>query len=268
MTVPLMGDRLAPPPACRVTALKFGSVGWWRRIRWPIIALVGCSLAIVFGVTAAIQRIELQDRHLHIEWGNTAEWVAGVGTFAAFGVLLVAALQWRSDQADRRDHEADQARLIIIEPVKPRNAPPNESHVVVRNHSSAPVFDLTVSSDKYVGGAVELIPVEIKPLKPARDSPHQSVLPPGKETGVFRVIGVWPGFGSIDFVTVSFTDANNRRWERQGISEPKRVLIKRVGPVFFSFASERPETSKSKGWGLRERWRGPKFRTSRWLPRG
>jgi hypothetical protein len=99
-----------------------------------------------------------------------------------------------------------------------------------------------LSSDSYVGGAVELIPVEIKPLRPAQGSLHQ-VLPPGKETGVFRVIGVSPGPGSVYFVTVSFTDAHNRRWQRRGDSQPERVIIPRVGAV-FSFAGERPETTK------------------------
>jgi hypothetical protein len=63
---------------------------WWHRSGWRTIAAVAVPLAVSFGVVAAIQRVELQDRHLHVNWGSVPEWLAGVGTFAAFGALLFA----------------------------------------------------------------------------------------------------------------------------------------------------------------------------------
>jgi hypothetical protein len=46
-------------------------------------------------------------------------------------------------QAERRDREADQARLIVTEPNEPENF--RDERVVVCKHSDAPIFDVTVS---------------------------------------------------------------------------------------------------------------------------
>ena len=47
-------------------------------------------------------------------------WVSGVGSLAGFLALLLAVLEWRSGQVERRDREADQARLMIAELVTDR----------------------------------------------------------------------------------------------------------------------------------------------------
>jgi hypothetical protein len=48
--------------------------------------------ALIFGLVAAIQSIELHDRHLWVGWGTIPDWFAAVGTvFAAIGVSLVTA---------------------------------------------------------------------------------------------------------------------------------------------------------------------------------
>jgi hypothetical protein len=57
---------------------------------------VAVPLAVSFAVVVAIQRIELNDRHLYVAWGSVPEWLGGVGTFAAFGALMFAAREWRA----------------------------------------------------------------------------------------------------------------------------------------------------------------------------
>jgi hypothetical protein len=90
---------------------------WWRRIEWPIVALLGWCVAAAFTVVAGIQRVELQEGHvqvdwdhLHIEWGNAAEWAGGVGTVLAFGATLFVFYRQTRERwlADRRQ----QAELI------------------------------------------------------------------------------------------------------------------------------------------------------------
>jgi hypothetical protein len=66
----------------------------WTRSGWKTIAIVTAPLAIIFGVVAGIQCVELQDHHLHIDpkGPNWAEIVTGVSTFllavGAFMALL------------------------------------------------------------------------------------------------------------------------------------------------------------------------------------
>ena len=113
------------------------------------------------------------------EWGNVPEWVAGIGSLAAFGALYIAAREWRSAggtpgfggrpasrcqgaeaanaerkaltearEAERRDHEHSQARLLIVEPMPFEDPtwggvdppPASQRRVVVRNYSGSPVF--------------------------------------------------------------------------------------------------------------------------------
>lgn len=101
--------------------------------------MLGWCLAGAFGTFAAIQRIELHDKHFYVQWGNTADGLRP-GATAAFGALFYAALEWRAAQAERRDREADQARLIVAEHPNPDDF--DDERVVVRNHSDAPVFDV------------------------------------------------------------------------------------------------------------------------------
>lgn len=54
-------------------------------------------MAGAFGAVIAIQRVELDKKHLHIEFGNLAEWLAGAGALAAFGALFYASREWRQD---------------------------------------------------------------------------------------------------------------------------------------------------------------------------
>jgi hypothetical protein len=195
----------------------------WKRIPWSVIALLGWSLAGAFGAVAAIQHIELDKRHLHVEFGNLAEWLAGVGSLAAFGALFYASREWRQSQLERRDQQADQARRVIAEPSDSRSYSQPPVHtwpVTVSNHSGAPVFNLHVldpdedSMLMHMGGKQVSRPVS------------QPVLQPGERTPTMTVIGVdaTEQTPTTEFLVFEFTDANSRRWRRIGSREPVRLL--------------------------------------------
>ncbi|MFZ3328794.1 MAG: hypothetical protein WA231_24265, partial [Methylocella sp.] len=102
-------------------------------------------MAGAFGAVIAIQRVELDKKHLHIELGNLAEWLAGAGALAAFGALFYASREWRQAQIERRDQQAGQARLIFAEPVDPSLYTPPPVYkwpVTVSNRSPSPIFNV------------------------------------------------------------------------------------------------------------------------------
>jgi len=63
---------------------------WWHRNVWKTTAVVAVPLAITFGVIVGIQRVELQDHHLHID-PTGPNWADILTAFSTF-VLAVAAL--------------------------------------------------------------------------------------------------------------------------------------------------------------------------------
>lgn len=184
-----------------------------RKPRWPIVALLGWCTAGFFAVILAVQRIELQG-HLHIAWGNAPEWLSAIATIAAFGALLFAALTWRAGQAERRSRDADQARLIVVEPEDPDiPATPGykvpilkERDFVVRNRSRAPIYDVIVQSmnDSIVNNLA-----------------MESVLQPGEATKPITVSSPKPSpllHRSVRFV---FLDSHGRGWSRLGTAQPE-----------------------------------------------
>jgi hypothetical protein len=187
----------------------------WRQIRWPIVAVLGWSFAGIFGILMAVQTVKLDDRHFHVDWGNVPGWVSAVGTFAALGALLIAARQWQAAQVERRHRQADQARLIIAEKppgpmVVTKTRDGMASDVVICNHSDSPVFDLSVRRYTYEGGVANA----------TGDLLHrQRLLGAGASTDRIAAVG-GPDWvtKSLDF---SFTDANGRRWRREGFGQPK-----------------------------------------------
>jgi len=140
---------------------------WCKRQAGTLAVALGVSvviLAVVVGVQAAM----LYARGWRIAWGTVPEGAAAFGSVAAFGALWVAAQEWRSGQrerravdqerrdlaaareAERRDHVMSQARLIIVEPVALAPQPfgsearPIDRYMIIRNHSSEPVFNLHI----------------------------------------------------------------------------------------------------------------------------
>jgi hypothetical protein len=177
-----------------------------------------------FGVVAAIQHVELDKHHLHIEFGNLAEWLAGGGSLAAFGAIFYASLEWRQAQIERRDQQADQARLIIAEPVGPEHYNPSPVHtrpVTVSNRSQSPVFNVSVvdpdedSMLMHMGGT---------PFKLSRPV-NQPVLNPGDNTLAVAVLGVnaTEQMPTTEYLIFIFTDSHGRRWRRTGSGQPLRL---------------------------------------------
>jgi hypothetical protein len=92
------------------------------------------------------------------EWGSAAfTGIAAIGVVAAFGSLRIVRREWESEQGERRDQLANQARLIVVEEVPPAEMvpPANEAprrpdgkpeyrYVVIRNHSKEPVFNVHI----------------------------------------------------------------------------------------------------------------------------
>jgi hypothetical protein len=202
-------------------------------------------LTLVFAVVSIIQRIQLQDRHLYVNWGSVPDWLTGLGAFAAFGVLFLGLNEWRAAQRERRDREGDQARLIIAEPVldeERAEALKGRKFFVIRNHSQAPVFNVdcfslsksvTIRSAKQhewfhltlrtavllPGKATE--PYVSEPPDDEKDDDAKEVQ--GKEKGLadFVVVPV------VELATFTFTDAHGRSWRRQGSGQPMRDFEER-----------------------------------------
>ena len=183
--------------------------------------MLGWCLAITFCLIATVQRIELQHDHLKVAWGNAPEWLAGIGTVAAFGALLVAALEWRAGQAERRDNEADQARLIVAESVVDRvgDSMPwlRDCGVKVHNRSSAPVYDLLVCQVDQNRMLVS--------MSADGQSTYNTELQPGQATNYVRVYKgtSYDYCAPTNYVRFAFTDARGRRWARDGNSQPERI---------------------------------------------
>lgn len=199
--------------------------GRWRRIPWQVVASLGWCVAVAFGAVIAIQRVELDKKHLHIEFGNLAEWLAGAGSLAAFGALFYASRQWRQAQIERRDQQADQARLIVAEPVDPSLYTPPPVYkwpVTVSNRSPSPIFNVSVvDADEdtmlmHMGGS---------PFQLSRPV-GQPVLQPGEKTRSVTVLGVEPTeqMPSTEYLIFTYTDAHGRRWRRTGSGQSVRLL--------------------------------------------
>lgn len=171
------------------------------------------NVLIVVAVSALIVVIGIQSAMLHaqgwrLELGSLADWVQAVGTLAAFGALLYAAREWRASQAERRDARADQARLIVMGPadsseLDSSGVPTDAPHVVVRNHSASPVFELVVRRV-----AVQSIATVTHP-----------VVRPGTHTSPVSV-QAWTDMGGLTF---TFTDARGCRWRRTGSGQPEQI---------------------------------------------
>ena len=158
-----------------------------------------------------------------------------------------------SEQDERRDQLANQARLIVVEEVPPAEMvpPANEAprrpdgkpeyrYVVIRNHSKEPVFNVHIphESPKKTPPYPVTNVAEVVPWKDARSfsSPTPTVfhrhppglvpvLAPNQATPQLYLPTVPRDEQVTEYVFFTFTDARGAEWRRLGSEQP--VPIKR-----------------------------------------
>jgi hypothetical protein len=174
-----------------VAAVKF----WWKRNAGGL-AVVLAFLAVALLVVVVAQAGMLHDQDWIFAMGTVPGWysaffagIAAVGMVAAFANLRIVRKGWESQQAERRDQLANQARLIIVEPAAAPEQRPGK-YVLVRNHSDKPVLNLRPEHltlrDKYTNFR-EVDPSGGNETVPPRTAP---VLAPAEATS--RVgLGTW-----------------------------------------------------------------------------
>jgi hypothetical protein len=226
-------------------------MGLWERLRTHahVVTYVCSAAATVLAIAALVHTPTFR-----FELGNVAEWLAAIGSFAAFGALLFAAREWRSGQeerrsleterqkvdqerrdlaaardAERRDHEMSQSRLVIVEhpPFESRSwggdDPPHPSQrdAIIRNYSAAPVFHLHIEEHLTDNDDVRVW----ENFAQHRGRPADwTVLAAGEPTGVLTVVGNRGDTPSTEFVEFTFTDSRGARWRRVGTSQPVQLL--------------------------------------------
>jgi len=161
---------------------------------------------------------------------TTADWwmvgltaAAAIGTITAVVVALGIALHdGRRRDAERRDAQAAQARLVHAGELQPEAQPSGDvSHPLVafpvHNDSDGTVLDLTgalyVSAD---GGPLQRVQYDPQPRQLRRLAPHS--------TGKLIFSPIAMAHVRYD-VQVEFTDAAGLRWHRRGTAQPVRVLL-------------------------------------------
>jgi len=162
-----------------------------------------------------------------------ADWLSAgsaITTVGATGVALWVAVRegmarnadLRERDAERRDQEAAQARLVTCEATRLDL----DAHIV--NHSAAPVFDVRVIRAEATSPEGDPVAPAFKP--DARRS--FQVLGGGKEARTGLSHQVW-GHGDVGFVphgstnirlTIQFLDAAGLWWERTGAEQPRRLM--------------------------------------------
>ena len=146
------------------------------------------------------------------EWGTVPDWLAAVGTLAAFAValrLLAKELTARREQEE--DNRREQARRVSIWAQTARE-PPDPSRwqyrLVLRNASEEPVFAVTFIME-HADEAGRQVRGEF-----------WDVLPPGQHPELYQTVDYPPGP-----ITLTFTDAQGRVWTRfpdGRLVEPRR----------------------------------------------
>lgn len=149
------------------------------------------------------------------DWGSVPDWLAAIGTLAAFGValrLLAKELDARREQEE--DRRRAQARLVNAWPtMKWRESDGEaESWFVVVNASDEPVYQVKVTvvprdsgfaaDPEAARGQVPTIEEDLPlPLRPQETSERWA--PAESKLGTWHVV-----------LGLSFTDSMGRRWKR------------------------------------------------------
>lgn len=208
---------------------------WWQRHAPKLaVALTITCIALLAIVIVQAEMLYLQGWRLNN--GSVPDWIAGIGSLAAFGALYFAASEWRSAHRAKRDSEANQARLVSVERLE--SAEPFTYAIRNRSHSS--VFDLYFHDGETASRMNELHPRTHTGGKQAYSGIGRTgwdVLAPDQATGpisttIVLVAGTQEPLSlpiaqippSVDAVVFSFTDAEGRRWKRTGIDKLERIF--------------------------------------------
>jgi hypothetical protein len=210
-----------------------------RHAGWLAVGFGVLSVALATLVVA--QAITLHAQGWRMAMGTFPEWMSGFGTlftaiaaYAAFLALRIATNDWEGSErergsldkerqalakardAERRDHDISQARLIIVDY--------SVGQLVVVNHSNAPIFNLAVQGVSPKDPAAGLYSAD------GHLAPREKVvLPPGQKSEPIN-IHFGPGARQeslrdhTQHVDFTFTDARGARWRRIGSQQPVQLL--------------------------------------------
>jgi hypothetical protein len=239
---------------------------WWKRNAGRT-TMVFAVLTLVLAVVVAVQALTLHAQGSRLVMGTLPEWVsavatggAAIGVLAAFGTLQIGRREWESEQAERRDQLANQARLIIVEavpraemvppanqaPVRP-DGKPEYRYVVIRNRSQEPVFNVRIPDGSHLETKAKMPWItsvaEVRAqhedgsfYSPTLHIVHRHVpelvpvLAPGHATFQLHLETVPRDEQPAEYVFFTFTDARGARWQRLGSEQPKRLLEDKGGP--------------------------------------
>lgn len=168
------------------------------------------------------------------DWGSVPDWLAAVGTLAAFAVALrLLAKELTARREAEEDRRREQARLISAWPEAPeipgvKDRPRNTDvitwiqetgttayiHLIMRNGSAEPVYRIFAVMVAFNSPYAD--DPEAGAGQPGTAETRRSILPPGeKGIGIFARFldgfetGTEPGP-----VSIAFTDAAGRHWKR------------------------------------------------------
>jgi hypothetical protein len=156
-------------------------------------------------------------------WTAIGTWFGGIATAAAVAVaLLISHRDWSCADAERRDREKAQARLIVSQLL-----PDAKNRVSVLNESTAAVFNVfpeysvTGREDVGLGAAVDATLPVPHDVIPAQGRWTVPVMYLGDDGSVVAATDYY--WSQADQVTITFTDSAGLRWRRINNSEPERV---------------------------------------------
>lgn len=222
---------------------------WWA---WAIVYLAGVA---VFVVVAVVTRTAMN----HEWWGGLGQWVGAGATFlAVVAALHLGARQSAQDhraraesEAQRRDMEAAQARLVVITMLTPEwwdvGAKRDDGiGVKVKNYSDRPIRDLELIGFAIPEGVAEGATVAWY-LGNDRHDPMEP--PPVLEAGGKYVTPVEVAYtprpddpnAIEDVPVILFTDHAGNRWTRVGRAQPQR----HIGDAPYPIAPRTPPSSPS-----------------------
>jgi hypothetical protein len=178
-------------------------------------------------------------------YGTLPDWLAALGTLGAFFAgLRLLRKELEARREDVEDRRRAQARLVAAwtdyQPVPgmlgpPIATPPHEHVFFVRNGSEEPVYDVSVTmvaKDSPFAGDPEAARREDGGLEAGAVGAYFSLVPPGECIRNTIPAEIVPG--PYPPCSLSFTDAQERRWKRfpngrlQGPPEIRRSVKDRL----------------------------------------